>query len=511
VIGSVLKPILEGRRIHKQRLFPNTSYTALAELDAETEHRFKKPELLAEALTHCSAQTRAVKANDHLAYVGEVIMCAYATDKAIHDAGFFNSNLHISIKESDVLGYSFCMPAGTEKSSPLSEYNSSQNALVKNALVTSLERRIKVCCNHVSYAASCIKTNMQVNMTCGSPERPSVQELQDNISRFQKKMSCEQTTTKWKQLFRAGAPKALGDLFLAVIGAITMDADTSEAHAMIKKHYTYSQEIFDIMETGIPDHRILSVHDPTCDRELSAESIQQLLRDAPKLAICSRLSAAGEWVDADMVKRCNDICVLQVPNTKKTLWLGTSPRSLLVHIALEEQRVTPRSDSDEETESIENNESQAAEDEGQVHEHQGAIYCKHCMMWLNGPTQWADHEIGKKHRKAVRMHARNKNDDAENLILPPIPEGFGKRPLPYRDGMDDTRRAADDQRQRDSSTDHMDGWNGASNAQDKKANEQSDQHPRFVDFFDEETCQWRAGLVYPVLPNYPAALPRAMQ
>eukprot|EP00913_Durusdinium_trenchii_P007073 g6655.t1 len=30
-----------------------------------------------------------------------------------------------------------------------------------------------------------------------------------------------------------------------------------------------------------------------------------------------------------------------------------------------------------------------------------AIYCKHCQMWLNGPTQWADHEIGKKHRKAV--------------------------------------------------------------------------------------------------------------
>ena len=24
-------------------------------------------------------------------------------------------------------------------------------------------------------------------------------------------------------------------------------------------------------------------------------------------------------------------------------------------------------------------------------EHDAAIYCKFCQMWLNGPTQWADH------------------------------------------------------------------------------------------------------------------------
>ncbi|CAE7855451.1 unnamed protein product [Symbiodinium necroappetens] len=38
-------------------------------------------------------------------------------------------------------------------------------------------------------------------------------------------------------------------------------------------------------------------------------------------------------------------------------------------------------------------------------EHDAAIYCKFCQMWLNGPTQWADHEIGKKHQKAVRRAA----------------------------------------------------------------------------------------------------------
>ncbi|CAE8637757.1 unnamed protein product [Polarella glacialis] len=39
-------------------------------------------------------------------------------------------------------------------------------------------------------------------------------------------------------------------------------------------------------------------------------------------------------------------------------------------------------------------------DEAEEHpECEGATYCQHCDMWLNSPTQWADHKIGKKHRK----------------------------------------------------------------------------------------------------------------
>ena len=30
---------------------------------------------------------------------------------------------------------------------------------------------------------------------------------------------------------------------------------------------------------------------------------------------------------------------------------------------------------------------------------ENAIYCKDCQMWLNGPLQWEDHKIGKKHKK----------------------------------------------------------------------------------------------------------------
>ena len=33
----------------------------------------------------------------------------------------------------------------------------------------------------------------------------------------------------------------------------------------------------------------------------------------------------------------------------------------------------------------------------------GAYYCSCCDMWLNGPDQWEDHKIGKKHRKNHRL------------------------------------------------------------------------------------------------------------
>ena len=31
-----------------------------------------------------------------------------------------------------------------------------------------------------------------------------------------------------------------------------------------------------------------------------------------------------------------------------------------------------------------------------------SIYCELCDMWLNGPTQWMDHRIGKRHRRNTK-------------------------------------------------------------------------------------------------------------
>ena len=34
------------------------------------------------------------------------------------------------------------------------------------------------------------------------------------------------------------------------------------------------------------------------------------------------------------------------------------------------------------------------------------MYCPVCLLWLNGPAQWEDHQQGKKHHKSLRRAAR---------------------------------------------------------------------------------------------------------
>ena len=42
-----------------------------------------------------------------------------------------------------------------------------------------------------------------------------------------------------------------------------------------------------------------------------------------------------------------------------------------------------------------------------------AIHCDICNMWLNGPTQWEDHKLGRKHRRNDAI-ARMQRDAAES-------------------------------------------------------------------------------------------------
>jgi hypothetical protein len=72
------------------------------------------------------------------------------------------------------------------------------------------------------------------------------------------------------------------------------------------------------------------------------------------------------------------------------------------------------------------------------------MYCLYCEKWLNGPTQWTDHEIGKPHRKAFRKKQTELQLGAEATStagrpIKDVPEGFGKRPqepsIPHRSSI----------------------------------------------------------------------------
>ena len=50
------------------------------------------------------------------------------------------------------------------------------------------------------------------------------------------------------------------------------------------------------------------------------------------------------------------------------------------------------------------------------------VYCEYCQMWLNGPTQWEDHKIGKKHTKNVK---NGKAGGIKDKDKPDEPDGIG--------------------------------------------------------------------------------------
>ena len=51
-----------------------------------------------------------------------------------------------------------------------------------------------------------------------------------------------------------------------------------------------------------------------------------------------------------------------------------------------------------------------------------ATYCEICQMWLNGPTQWENHKIGKKHTKNVK---NGKAGGIKDKDKPDEPDGIG--------------------------------------------------------------------------------------
>ncbi|CAE8591751.1 unnamed protein product, partial [Polarella glacialis] len=213
-------------------LFPQLSGTDLAEVEQQMDHRFKNPRLLAEALTHCSALKSATASCEHLAYVGRAAVHAFVSERiVVTKASFFTGTT--VVKEGIPIMDVFSAPAGwnqwaTTKRTKAVEWLAPAAPSVGANLDSweSMDSKMAACCNHSSYAYSCVKLGLHraVHHSVGS-------ELEETIRKFARRYSPERDTEGqlWHQLWKQGAPKVLGDVFLACVGAIVMDSDYTEA------------------------------------------------------------------------------------------------------------------------------------------------------------------------------------------------------------------------------------------------------------------------------------------
>ena len=54
-----------------------------------------------------------------------------------------------------------------------------------------------------------------------------------------------------------------------------------------------------------------------------------------------------------------------------------------------------------------------------VEEERRVVYCESCQMWLNGPEQWQDHLISKKHKKhKKKLFQPEPEPDSKKIVIP---------------------------------------------------------------------------------------------
>ena len=435
-------------------LFPQLSGTDLAEIEQHTDHRFKSTKLLAEALTHCSATTAMTPSCEHLALVGEIALKACASEKLCRS----ELNCHVSffiaplvVKEGVPHARSFFAPAGWNAWASTKRSQAERISTVPKNCIESfraMRHWLQACCNHVSYAHSCVRLSLHNAINESSPELKRV------VKSFERRMLRKQSVKeKWTKLFKSGAPKVLGDVYLACVGAIVMDSDHTQAENLFSKHCKECRDVFDLLPLDMPMYEMVSLDDMRVTFDIF---VQAASRSSASKQLACWVPSTKEPGDESGARRsfrlahetkCTDLCLLEVDHEGGYLFCSSSPRAAVIGYSLKQLQ-------DKEDVSSEGSEPDfdafaeagrpEAEDENKAQpEHEGAIYCRYCEMWLNGPTQWADHEIGKKHRKAVRRKQASLQGvsvavEIMDQMLPSVPDGFGKKkPAADRDHLNE--------------------------------------------------------------------------
>ena len=326
-----------------------------------------------------------------LAAVGHASAKSFASELACQEevSYFIASTV---VKDGRPACTSFCSPrdwkgwASTESSCVSSDQTEERDRI---RTVDELQRRLGGCCNHASYARSCVNLGLHEAV-----HKAMIPDLEESIRKFARLVDKEKRENKGR-LYRTGAPKVLGDVFAACVGATVMDADHMEAREMWRQHHGECAPL----KLEVPHGRCCGPSDPVVTKDAFQEAVPHARNSIARWLV--HIGSAGEAqarADFKLAFACSDVCLVEVAGR---VHIGNSPRAITNRLCVEES--TSRSESEDEMDEEEFiAENRTAEVMQSTPEDEGRIYCPLCDMELNGPTQWADHEIGKKHRKAVK-------------------------------------------------------------------------------------------------------------
>jgi hypothetical protein len=83
-----------------------------------------------------------------------------------------------------------------------------------------LKQWTEACCNNVTYAAGCVRMGLHEHINAESSQ---LKEANEDFYKFMKELERQSLQTVWPELSKHGAPRALGDVFQAVVAAVLLD------------------------------------------------------------------------------------------------------------------------------------------------------------------------------------------------------------------------------------------------------------------------------------------------
>ena len=288
--------------------------------------------------------------------------------------------------------------------------------------VKEMESRLMGCCNHVAYARSCVQHNIHAFL------RHESDKLQQSISDFERPVRNNNAT--WEQLVQIGAPKALGDVFLACIGAVIIDDQLDKVRPVIKQHVEDCCAFFFPDPPQSVEHLKVSELDEKfilqAMSQVTATCMQKTLF-APKPPPPDVDRGIGLELQHDAYKVLTDLHIVKVDGV---LACSSSPRTALLSAHCTCDPIVACNVD------LEGPEVQSGTPESK----KGDIYCDACEMKLNGAKQYKEHSIGKKHKKNLaRTHPKYEKKAKSKPMAksPPGPPEHVARDEEDEDGEDD--------------------------------------------------------------------------
>jgi len=357
---------------------------------------FRNPQLLAEALTHGSKTAATSSSSDRLAVLGEAAVQCYVAQELTRHAAFLTAATATHNDNADTISEEFVVPVNVSYWEQLraGKTGSTTPSPSRTGSIAGFRQRMAACCNHVSYAYTCVRLGLHQMLQHDSNE------LGMAVRRFARAVDRGAT---WEELLGLGSPKALGDMLLACVGAVILDGGSCEADRLLEKH----MELCHHFQPLLVDAQEVKPED------CSVEGLLEAIRRAGP-TICGKVLAPppprGSFGKCCSMEPCDaqlqlasaltdvHLCVVDGRHTG-----GVSPRTTalrsLVASPREDVRGSVGSSPPESVGAAEGDEGTAktGSDEGE-----GVAYCEVCDMSLNGPQQLADHKFGKKHLKNYR-------------------------------------------------------------------------------------------------------------